>query len=79
LMGGARSVVGSHLRVDDRAAQQVVETLTPLLLQNQSPSAALRQSMRRLYDQAPFRNPAYWAQFELVGEGAHTARFGEPR
>lgn len=71
---GAQSLLVSHWRVDDRAAERLA-TATVQLAENGVPKAeALRQAMRNLMndtsrDNTPssFAHPSQWAPFFLVG------------
>jgi CHAT domain-containing protein len=71
LLAGARSVVGARMPVNDFAASR----LSPILIKSvmarqESPSKALQSAMRVLEADSKLSHPAYWAQFEVVGEGA---------
>ncbi len=70
LLGGARAVVSAHLPVSDRAASLVGKELaTGLLTRKRVPTAALRDAMMLVRSQRGMSGPAYWGQFEIIGEG----------
>jgi CHAT domain-containing protein len=70
LLGGARSVVSAHLPVSEDAAAIVGRDLaTGLQVEKLTPSAALKQAMANVRAMPGRASPAYWAQFELIGEG----------
>jgi CHAT domain-containing protein len=68
LGAGARSVILSLWRVNDRSTAQLMEAFYRALLQHgQSREEALAQAKRALLAADPTRSPYYWAPFVLVG------------
>ncbi len=73
---GARNMLVSHWRVDDRAAEALI-TRTVTASQNQiSKAESLRLAMKALFDdtsrdqtQLPNSHPSIWAPFLMIGAG----------
>ena len=72
LAGGARAVLTARLPVDDSSAAIVSRRLLEASRTGVAPTAALRAAMQELSAPDGRGHPAFWAQFELVGEGART-------
>lgn len=70
LLGGARAVISAHLPVSDDAASIVGRDLAiGLQVEKLTASAALKRAMANVRALPGRSGPAYWAQFELIGEG----------
>ncbi|MEZ4864566.1 MAG: CHAT domain-containing protein [Caldilineaceae bacterium] len=75
LSAGARSLLVSLWRVEDRMAAQLMTTFYQALLAGASRADALRTAQLALLQQAEpqqpessvYRHPAYWAPFTLIG------------
>lgn len=69
MYAGAPRVVASLWKVDDAAtAELMAEFYRGMLVRGQRPAAALRAAQRHLVSQRRFRDPYYWAAFQLQGE-----------
>ena len=70
LVAGARSVVVSLWRVNDRSTAQLMEGFYRALLQRgMDREQALAEAKRALLAASETRSPYYWAPFVMVGEG----------
>jgi len=70
LVAGARSVVVSLWRVNDRSTARLMEGFYQGLLQRGlAREAALAEAKRALLAASETRSPYYWAPFVMVGEG----------
>jgi CHAT domain-containing protein/predicted negative regulator of RcsB-dependent stress response len=68
-IAGARRTVVSLWPVDDRAtAALMAELYRALLVAGRSPAAALREAQRAIRARPPWRDPYFWAGFELQGD-----------
>ena len=67
LRAGARSVIASHWRVDDRTTADLMQRFYERLADGASKADALRQAKLILLDSSP---PRDWASFVLIGDGA---------
>ncbi|HSG82572.1 MAG TPA: CHAT domain-containing protein [Gemmatimonadota bacterium] len=67
LYAGTRSVVASLWSVDDRATASLMENFYTSLGRGESKAAALADAQRWLLSQPRYRNPYYWAAFQLNG------------
>ena len=72
MYAGARSVLATLWKVDDRATAELVERFYAGLLgpQRLAPAAALRAAQVSMAQDARWRSPYYWAGFVLQGEWA---------
>ena len=71
LQAGARRVVASLWRVQDRpTAELMVRFYRAHLETGLSPAAALRAAQRSIRSERRWQDPAYWAGFVLEGDGA---------
>ncbi len=69
LYAGARRVIASLWRVEDRATAALMAAFYRGLWQDSlSPAAALRQAQLELSRTRRFRDPTYWAGFILIGD-----------
>jgi CHAT domain-containing protein len=69
MYAGARRIVASLWRVDDRATAALMSRFYREMLQNKrSPAAALRHAQLEMWRQSEWRQPFYWAAFVLQGE-----------
>jgi CHAT domain-containing protein len=68
LIAGARQVLVSLWRVDDRSAAALMERFyRRLFMHGEGAAAALAGAQRSLRDETSFRAPAHWAGFILFG------------
>lgn len=75
LHAGARQVLATLWRVEDRAAAELMGRFyRALLTQGLPPAAALRQAQLSLRAEPRFRRPHSWAAFVLLGEGGQPLR-----
>jgi CHAT domain-containing protein/predicted negative regulator of RcsB-dependent stress response len=66
---GARSVVASLWRVDDRATAELMRHFYQGMFKERlPPAAALRYAKKALWQEKRWRSPHYWAAFVLQGE-----------
>lgn len=66
LRAGAHNVIGALWEVSDDSTPQLMDTLYQRLEQGAPPAVALRQAkLTLLHSQGSFRNPFYWAPFQL--------------
>ncbi|HVR99777.1 MAG TPA: CHAT domain-containing protein, partial [Thermoanaerobaculia bacterium] len=71
LYAGARQVIASLWRIEDRATAELMSRFyRGLLVENQSPAAALRQAQLAIRDDKRWRSPYYWSGFVLQGDWA---------
>ena len=69
MYAGARSVVASLWKVDDRATAELMKRFyLGMLRDNLPPAAALRVAKVEMWKQKRWSAPFYWAAFELQGE-----------
>lgn len=69
LQAGARSVVASRWKVDDIAAQKLMNSFYRHLQQDDTnPAAALRRAQMELRQNPRFASPYYWASFTIQGD-----------
>lgn len=69
LFAGARRVVASLWRVEDRAtAELMVRFYRAMELRGASPAAALRSAQLEIRAERRWRDPYFWAGFVLVGD-----------
>jgi CHAT domain-containing protein/tetratricopeptide (TPR) repeat protein len=68
LRAGAKSVIATLWKVDDRATAQLMRYFYTHLQQGESPASALRNSQMELSQKQRWSNPYYWAAFELQGD-----------
>jgi CHAT domain-containing protein/Tfp pilus assembly protein PilF len=72
LSAGAKTVVASLWKVDDRAtARLMADFYQPMLQQDMSPAAALRAAKLKMMRDPRWSAPYYWAGFVLEGEYAN--------
>ena len=71
LYAGARRVVASLWRVQDRATVELMERFYhQILVQGSSPAAALRQAQLEMLQDRRFQDPYFWAAFVHIGDWA---------
>jgi CHAT domain-containing protein/tetratricopeptide (TPR) repeat protein len=71
LYTGARQVVASLWRIEDRATAELMSRFyRGLLVEGRPPAAALRLAQLALRDDRRWRSPYYWSGFVLQGEWA---------
>jgi CHAT domain-containing protein len=70
MYAGAKRVMASLWKVDDRATAELMTRFYEGMLGNQhlSPAAALRQAQMSLWKEKRWSSPYYWAAFTLQGE-----------
>lgn len=69
MFAGARSVVGSLWKVDDRAtAEMMAEFYRQMFVRKLKPVAALREAQIKLSQQKRWQNPSFWAGFYIQGD-----------
>jgi tetratricopeptide (TPR) repeat protein len=69
MYAGARRVVASLWRVDDRATAELMRRFyVGMLMKGQRPAAALRAAQVSMLREVRWSNPHYWAAFMLQGE-----------
>lgn len=72
---GARSVVASLWRVDDRATAELMRYFYQGMFKERlPPAAALRYAKKALWQEKRWRSPHYWAAFVLQGEYRQSIR-----
>jgi CHAT domain-containing protein len=73
LAAGAKSVVASYWKVQDRSTATLMESFYGHLAQGESVSDALRSSqLDFIKTYGPKAQPDLWAGFEVIGDGART-------
>jgi CHAT domain-containing protein len=66
---GAKSVIASLWRVDDRATSELMQRFYRAMFDDGlSPAAALRDAKKTMWQEKRWRAPYYWAAFVLQGE-----------
>jgi CHAT domain-containing protein len=71
LYAGARQVVASLWRIEDRATAELMSRFyRALLLEAKAPAAALRQAQLAVRSEKRWRSPYYWSGFVLQGDWA---------
>lgn len=66
LRAGAHNVIGALWEVSDDSTPQLMDTLYRRLEEGAPPSVALRQAkLALIHSQGNFRNPFYWAPFQI--------------
>ena len=66
LRAGAHNVIGALWEVSDDSTPQLMDTLYRRLEEGAPPSVALRQAkLALIHSQGSFRNPFYWAPFQI--------------
>ena len=69
MYAGAKSVIASYWKVDDRAtAELMAEFYRQIFVNKLKPAAALRQAQIKMSQSKRWQNPSYWAGFFLQGE-----------
>lgn len=68
LAAGARNVVATLWRVEDRAASRLAESFYRRLADSE-PAEALARAQREMMTQADYRSPYYWAGYQILGDG----------
>jgi CHAT domain-containing protein/tetratricopeptide (TPR) repeat protein len=69
LYSGAKQVVASLWRVEDRATAELMSRFyRGLLLEGRSPAAALREAQLAIRSDKRWRSPYYWSGFVLQGD-----------
>jgi CHAT domain-containing protein/Tfp pilus assembly protein PilF len=75
LYTGARQVVASLWRVEDRATAELMSRFyRGLLLEERSPAAALRAAQLAVRQDRRWRSPYYWSGFVVLGDWAGAER-----
>jgi CHAT domain-containing protein len=68
LYAGARQVVASLWRIEDRATAELMSRFyRGLLIEGRPPAAALRQAQLAIREDKRWRSPYYWSGFVLQG------------
>jgi len=71
LYAGARQVIASLWRIEDRATAELMSRFyRGLLVEGRAPAAALRQAQLAIRDDKRWRSPYYWSGFVLQGDWA---------
>jgi len=71
LYAGARQVVASLWRIEDRATAELMSRFyRGLLVEGKAPAAALRQAQLAIRHDKRWRSPYYWSGFVLQGDWA---------
>ena len=71
LYSGARQVVASLWRIEDRATAELMSRFyRGLLVDRRPPAAALRLAQLAIRDDKRWRSPYYWSGFVLQGDWA---------
>jgi tetratricopeptide (TPR) repeat protein len=70
LAAGARAVLASLWKVDDRATRRLMAAFYDALADGADPATALALAQRRLASDPATAHPFYWAGFVLTGDGA---------
>lgn len=71
LYSGARQVMASLWRIEDRATAELMSRFyRSLLVDGRPPAAALRQAQLAIRDDKRWRSPYYWSGFVLQGDWA---------
>jgi CHAT domain-containing protein len=65
LRAGAHNVIAGLWEVTDASTEQLMDRFYDELAQGASPDAALRAAKLSLLHRSPYRNPFYWAPFQL--------------
>ncbi|HEV7668918.1 MAG TPA: CHAT domain-containing protein [Thermoanaerobaculia bacterium] len=79
LYGGARQVLASLWRVEDRATAELMSRLyRGLLAEGLAPGAALRKAQLAVRAEPRWRSPFYWSGFVLQGDWAGLEGHGGP-
>ncbi|MBV9084132.1 MAG: CHAT domain-containing protein [Acidobacteriaceae bacterium] len=79
LVAGARSVVASTWRIQDRATATMMSNLYSYLGTGENVATALRHAQLELLKQFGSTTPPYfWAGFLVIGDGSTTISFGSP-
>lgn len=69
MYAGAKQVIASLWKVDDRATAELMKYFYQNLFKNnQSPSQALREAQLQMMKQPRWKSPYYWAAFVLQGD-----------
>ncbi|MBL8194050.1 MAG: CHAT domain-containing protein, partial [Blastocatellia bacterium] len=69
MYAGAKQIIASLWKVDDRATAELMKYFYQNLLKNnQSPSNALREAQLQMMKQPRWKSPYYWAAFVLQGD-----------
>jgi CHAT domain-containing protein len=68
LQSGAKSVLSTSWKVDDRATAELMKSFYKKLFEGLTPSAALRLAQLEMLNSAEFKSPFYWAAFSLRGD-----------
>ena len=69
MYAGAKSVVASLWKVEDRATAELMKRFyREMLVDGEKPSAALRNAQVQMWREKRWGNPYYWAAFTLQGD-----------
>ncbi len=68
MYAGAPAVIASSWKVDDSATAELMTELYRGLFEGKPPPAALREAQLTVSKMPRFRDPYYWAAFELQGD-----------
>jgi CHAT domain-containing protein/tetratricopeptide (TPR) repeat protein len=69
---GARTVVGTLWKVEDRAAARFMELMYAELASGNSVSSSLRAAQQAIATERPYDSAALWAPWMATGDPAHT-------
>ena len=79
LRAGAHNVIAALWEAEDISTMQLMDMFYAELDKGSSPDAALRVAKLSLLRGSAFRNPFYWAPFQLYGGQSAVARSAHPR
>jgi CHAT domain-containing protein len=68
LTAGARAVIATLWRVDDRVTAELVEDFYAALASGRTVAEALAAAQRQVRDEPGHAAPRYWAGFVLLGD-----------
>lgn len=68
MYAGAVSVIASSWKVDDQATAELMARFYPALFAGKTPAASLREAQISMLATRRFRDPFYWAGFEIQGD-----------
>ena len=75
LRAGARNVIAALWEVTDASTELLMDKFYSELDKGSSPAVALRSAKLSLLRDTQFRNPFYWAPFQLYARLAETSRY----
>jgi CHAT domain-containing protein len=69
MYAGARGVISSLWKVDDFATKELMTIFyREMFMNSESPASALRKAQVEIWKGSEFRDPFYWAAFNLQGD-----------